>query len=136
VISLIAQGLPLAPLVRRTAIAQPAASTRQEEARARLRLAEAGIARLDELAVSEEVPDAVIDRMRRVLNTRIGHARTRMEGDHEPELTERDVRRDVIAAENAELARLYADGTISATTRHKLQRTLDLELARFTNDKD
>ena len=42
VISLIAQGLTLEPLVRRTAIAQPAASTRQEEATARLRMAEAG----------------------------------------------------------------------------------------------
>jgi hypothetical protein len=40
----------------------------------------------------------------------------------------------VIAVENAELARLYADGIISAATRQKLQRTLDLELARFTSE--
>ena len=66
VISLIVQGLTLEPLVRRTAVAQPAASTQQEDAAARLRLAEAGIARLDELAASEEVPDVEIDRMRRV----------------------------------------------------------------------
>jgi CPA1 family monovalent cation:H+ antiporter len=138
VISLIAQGLTLEPLVRRTSVAQPPVSTRQEEARARLQLAEAGIARLDELAASEEIPDAVIDRMRQILNARIGHARTRMDagGDHQPELTERDVRRGVIVAENAELARLYADGTISAATRHKLQHTLDLELTRFSHDTD
>ena len=37
VISLITQGLTLEPLVRRTAIAQPAASTRQDEATAQLR---------------------------------------------------------------------------------------------------
>ena len=56
VISLIVQGLTLEPLVRRTAVTQPTASTQQEDAAARLRLAEAGIARLDELAASEEVP--------------------------------------------------------------------------------
>jgi monovalent cation/hydrogen antiporter len=135
VISLIVQGLTLEPLVRHTAVAQPALSTRQEEARARVRLAEAGVTRLDELAASEDIPDAVIDRMRQTLNTRIGHARTRMgaDGDTRAELTERDVRRDVIAAENAELGRLYADGTISAATRHKLQHTLDLELARYSH---
>ena len=135
VMSLIVQGLTLEPLVRRTAVARPAASTRQEEAAARLRLAEAGVARIDELATSEEIPDAVIGRMRRVLDTRIGHARARLDagGDDRPELTEREVRRDVIAAENAELARLYADGDISEATRQRLQRTLDLELARFTD---
>jgi Na+/H+ antiporter len=139
VISLIVQGLTLEPLVRRTAVAQPAASTRHEEALARLRLAEAGVVRLDELAASEEVPDAVIDRMRRTLNARIGHARARLDADGDAAragLTERDVRRDVIAAENAELSRLYADGAISAATRQRLQHTLDLELARFSNETD
>jgi CPA1 family monovalent cation:H+ antiporter len=138
VISLITQGLTLEPLVRRTAIAQPAATSRQEEAVARLRMAEAGIARLDELAASEEVPGAVIDRMRRALDARIGHARTqtRADGDRGPELTERDVRRDVLTAQGSELARLYADGTISAATCLKLQRTLDLELTRISSDPD
>ena len=81
VISLIVQGLTLEPLVRRAAVARPAASTQQEEAAARLRLAEAGIARLDELAASEEVPDAEIDRIRQVLNARIGQARARLHED-------------------------------------------------------
>jgi CPA1 family monovalent cation:H+ antiporter len=137
VISLIVQGLTLEPLVRRTAVVQPVASARQEDAHARLRLAEAGVARLDELAASEETPDAVIDRMRRTLNARIGQARARLDtddGNPSAGVTERDVRRDVIAAENAELARLYAAGAISAATRQRLQRTLDLELARFSND--
>jgi CPA1 family monovalent cation:H+ antiporter len=138
VISLITQGLTLEPLVRRTAIAQPAATSRQEEAVARLRMAEAGIARLDELAASEEVPGAVIDRMRRALDARIGYARTqtRADGDRGSELTERDVRRDVLTAQGSELARLYADGTISAATCLKLQRTLDLEFTRISSDPD
>ena len=36
------------------------------------------------------------------------------------------------AAEHAELARLYDDGTISQPTRQQLQRSLDLEAARLT----
>jgi hypothetical protein len=42
----------------------------------------------------------------------------------------------VIAAENAELAGLYAAGTISAATRQRLQHALDLELARLGNETD
>ena len=135
VISLITQGLTLEPLVRRTAIAQPAASTRQEEATARLRMSEAGLVRLDELAASQEVPAAVIDRMRQSLDARAGHARDQIAADgREPQLTERDVRRDVLTAQGNELSRLYADGVISAATCLRLQRTLDLETTRLSND--
>jgi monovalent cation/hydrogen antiporter len=139
VISLIAQGLTLEPLVRHTAVVQPVASARQEEAAAQLRLAEAGVARLDELAASEEVPDVEIDRIRGVLNARIGHARARLHSDGDgtqDARSGRDIHRDVIASQNAELASLYAAGTISATTRHRLQHALDLELARLSSDKD
>jgi len=47
-------------------------------------------------------------------------------------LTEREVRGDLIAAENAELARLFETGVISTATRQRLQRGLDLELTRLT----
>ncbi|HEV8221209.1 MAG TPA: Na+/H+ antiporter [Streptosporangiaceae bacterium] len=136
VISLITQGLTLEPLVRRTSIAQPPASTRQEEATARLRMAEAGLARLDELAASQEAPTAAIDRMRQVLDARAGQARAQAGADasQPSELTEHDVRRDVLTAQGSELARLYADGAISAATCLRLQRTLDLELTRLSND--
>ncbi len=136
VMSLIIQGLTLEPLVRRTAIAQPAASTQREVATAQLRMAEAGTARLDELAASQDVPAAVIDRMRQVLDTRAGRARDQIGtgGDDVPQLSERDVRRDVLTAQGNELSRLYADGVISAATCLRLQRTLDLEATRLSND--
>jgi monovalent cation/hydrogen antiporter len=136
VISLIVQGLTLEPLVRRTAIAQPAENSRQEEATAQLRMTEAGIARLDELAAGQQAPGAVIDRMRQVLNTRASRARAQAGTDDQdmPQVTEHDVRRDVLTAQGNELARLYADGIISAATCLKLQRTLDLEHARLSNE--
>jgi hypothetical protein len=45
------------------------------------------------------------------------------------------VARKLNAAENAELARLYDDGTISQPTRQRLQRGLDLEAARLSDDQ-
>ena len=47
-------------------------------------------------------------------------------------VTERVLRGDLIAAETAELSRLYHAGTISAATRRRLQHSLDLETARLT----
>ena len=137
VISLVVQGLTLEPLVRLAGIARPG-GTRHEETVARLRLAEAALARLDELAAGDCAADDVIDRARASLQVRIGHSRARIDGSRAPGpdgLTDRDLRRDLNAAEHAELARLYDDGTISQATRQQLQRSLDLEAARLSEPR-
>ena len=137
VVSLIVQGLTLEPLARFTGIARPA-DARHEETVARLRLAEAALARLDELAGEDAAPDTTIDRVRASLQARIGRTRARVDGSHGPEpdgLTERELRRDLIGTENNELTRLYEDGTISAATRQRLQRSLDLEATRLIDDQ-
>ena len=87
---------------------------------ARLRLAEAALARLDELADDDCAADDAIDRARASLQARIGRTRARIDGGQPPEpggLTDRDLRRALNAAEHAELARLYDNGTISQPTR-------------------
>jgi Sodium/hydrogen exchanger family len=48
---------------------------------------------------------------------------------------DRELRRDLNAAEHAELARLYDDGTISQAARQQLQRSLDLEAARLSEPR-
>jgi len=76
----------------------------------------------------------VIDRARASLQVRIGHTRGCIDGSRAPEpdgLADRELRRDLNAAEHAELARLYDDGTISQATRQQLQHGLDLEAARL-----
>jgi len=136
VISLVVQGLTLEPLVRVAGIAR-AETVRHEETVARLRLAEAALARLDELADDDCAADDAIDRARASLQARIGRARARIDGDQPPEpggLTDRDLRRALNAAEHAELARLYDDGTISQPTRLRLQRGLDLEATRLSDE--
>jgi CPA1 family monovalent cation:H+ antiporter len=135
VISLIVQGFTLEPLARLAGFGKSSAGPRHEETVARLRMAEAGLARLEELAEGGAAPDEVIDRLRTSLQARIGTTRAHM--DHSPNAagtarTERELRGDLITAESAELSRLYDTGTISAATRRRLQRTLDLETARLT----
>ena len=135
VISLIVQGFTLEPLARFAGFGPTVAGPGHEETVARLCMAEAGLARLEELAEDGAAPDELIDRLRTSLQARIGTTRARV--DHRPgaagtALTERELRGDLIAAETAELARLYDAGTISAATRRRLQRNLDLETARLT----
>jgi monovalent cation/hydrogen antiporter len=145
VVSLIVQGLTLEPLARFAGIARPGRA-RHEETLARVRLAEAALARLDEIAGDQAAADAVIDRVRDSLQARIEHGRAqagRTVAPGAPEapdaagrdgLTERDLRRDLIASEHAELTRLYQNGTISQPTRQRLQRDLDLEATRLGGD--
>ncbi len=139
VVSLIVQGFTLEPLARFAGFGQAtAADPLHEETIARLRLAEAGLARLDELAESSAAPDAVIDRLRTGLQARIDNTRARLDQgpDTEPgALTERELLGDLIAAENAELSRLFEAGTISAATRRRLQRSLDLEVTRLAEGR-
>jgi len=133
VISLVVQGFTLEPLARLAGFG-PAAGPAHEETIARLRLAEAGLARLDELAEAGTAPDEVIDRLRTSLEARIGTAQARLDEGADAAgtaLTERELRGDLIAAETAELSRLYDAGTIGAATRRRLQRSLDLETARL-----
>jgi len=136
VISLIVQGFTLEPLARFAGFG-PATTHRpgHEETLARLHMAEVALARLDELAESGAAPDAMIDRLRTSLQARIGYTRTRINRapDAEPGvLSERELQSELIAAENAELSRLFEAGTISMGTRQRLQRTLDLQTARLS----
>ena len=137
VISLIVQGLTLEPLVRLAGVAQTDDPGHAETV-ARLRLAEAAVVRLEELAAGDCAADDVIDRARAALQARIGLGRARAEGDQVPEpngLTDRELRRQLNLAENAELARLYDDGTITPAIRQQLQRGLDLEATRLSHDQ-
>jgi CPA1 family monovalent cation:H+ antiporter len=135
VISLIVQGFTLEPLARLAGFGPAVPGPGHEETLARLRMAEAGLARLEELAEDGAAPDAVIDRLRASMQARIGTARARI--DPSPDaagtaLNEQELRGDLITAESAELTQLYDAGSISAATRRRLQRDLDLETARLT----
>ena len=130
VISLVVQGFTLAPLVRRAGVAVEPADSRQEYVRARLKTAQAALARLEELERAEAAPEVVLERLRVGLLDRLERAELRATGDGAiGPVTDayRDMRRDLIAAETAELHHLHDTGEIGESTRRTIQRLLDLE---------
>ena len=67
-----------------------------------------------------------------------GRTRAQIDGTEAAEpagLTDRELRRALNAAENAELARLYDNDTISQATRQRLQAWRDLEAARLSDEQ-
>jgi Na+/H+ antiporter len=132
VLTLVVQGFTLAPVVRRSGIALEPEATAREEATAQVRLAQAGLAQLEQLAELDAAPLVVVDQLRRGLQARLEHAAARAEEESETSVdslvtTHRELRRALIAAESAELLMLYQENRISDTTRRRMQRALDLE---------
>jgi CPA1 family monovalent cation:H+ antiporter len=135
VITLVVQGFTLAPLVKRAGIARTPAEARKEQDVANMRLAEAGLAHLEQLYDLETAPHDVLDRLRQALLARIDHGDTREEPpSSSAAVTYRQLRRELLAVEMTELTRLFDAGDIDDNTRRRLQRTLDLEDARLGDD--
>lgn len=139
VISLVVQGFTLAPLVRRSGVAVPASDTQREYALARLRTAQAALGRLQQLEDVEAVPRVVVERLQVGLMDRVEIGELHLNGGQDQQGQDRpndtasvaaayrEVRRDLIAAESAELTRLHDAGEISEATRRTVQRMLDLQ---------
>jgi NhaP-type Na+/H+ or K+/H+ antiporter len=140
-VTLVVQGLTLAPVVRRLGVTEDPAERRDEEALARHDAARAATARLDELLDLEAVPEVVIVRLREEVRYHIRRTeaavqeaaagRLATEGSTSPsqaatEQVYRAVRRDLLTAEAAELLRLRAAGSISEAVRRRIQRSLDV----------
>lgn len=126
VLTLVVQGLTLAPVVNRSGLALEPAHTAQEEAAAREALTQAALVHLDRPDAGEALPEDARQRMRRQLSARLDH-----DADGAPirsaDVAFRDLRREIIALQNAELRRLYDDHRISEATRRRLQTDLDRE---------
>lgn len=135
VLTLVVQGLTLAPLVRRLGVGDDPARLAQEEAVGRHATALAAQARLNELLDLDAVPPAVAERLRRAVDDRVRRTQARLDppttqGAGQPGSTAgayRRLRRDLLATEAAELTRLRDAGRIGEITRRKLQAALDLE---------
>jgi CPA1 family monovalent cation:H+ antiporter len=133
VISLLVQGFTLAPLVRLSGLAVSADDSLAEYARGRRRLAELAIAYLDDLGNLEAASPTALQRVRHSFELRMELEQEREES-LEPGDAYRQIRRDVVAAQADELARMYASGEIGESTRRRLQRQLDHEDLRFTEE--
>jgi len=128
VITLVVQGFTLAPLVRRAGIALAPDDVAQEHTAARLALARAGLSHLDHLTETHAAPEFMLAALRTSWQDRIERIKEHR-GEEPPPTASlyRQLRRDLLDVENAELDRLYHDGAITDATRRRIQRSLDLE---------
>jgi len=132
VITLVVQGFTLAPLVKRAGIAIDPDDIKQEAVLAQRELTNAGLAHLDRLADLETTTEPLLEQLRDRLRSRLDRLQ-QDEADEQDTASGaglyRTLRRDLIAVQSLELARLYESGRITDATRRRVQRDLDLEEA-------
>jgi CPA1 family monovalent cation:H+ antiporter len=130
--TLVAQGLTLRPLIQWLSLPRDRSEAR-EETMARLKTARAGIARLDELITDRGLLAAPARELRKRHMHRLHQfeARQRHTGHRRREdaraKTLRKARAEMLAAERRELVRLRDEGFIADDVMRRIQRELDLE---------
>jgi CPA1 family monovalent cation:H+ antiporter len=134
VISLVVQGFTLAPLVAMTDVAVTPADEEAEFSRVRLRLAETALDYVESQVDLETVAPVIVDRVRHSLHARVELAREASAATDPLEAGYRNLRRAVVLVQRAELERLHAMGSASESTRRRIQRQLDLEDARYSDE--
>jgi monovalent cation/hydrogen antiporter len=133
--TLVGQGLTLPFVIRVLGLEDDGIEAR-EEAEARIRAAEAAIARLDELEQEEWVREDTAGRMRGLYGFRADRFRARFEDgdDGSIELRSQDfqrLRHELLAAERAAILDLRRSGAISNDVWIRVSRDLDLEDERL-----
>jgi monovalent cation/hydrogen antiporter len=132
--TLVVQGLSLPFVIR--ALGLEADDDVREEAKARIRAAEAALARLEELVAEEWVRDDTAERLRRQYEFRRTRFAARFDDGDDGMIEERSqayqrLRRELLEAERGAVVALRNDGRISDEVMHLVQRDLDLEYSRL-----
>jgi CPA1 family monovalent cation:H+ antiporter len=133
--TLVLQGLTLPAMIRVLNVSDDGKAER-EDAKARIRAAEAALARLEELVDDGAVRPETADRLRGLLNFRRTRFGARFDDSDDGAIEEQSiayqrVMRDLLDAERDELVALRNRGVIDDTVMHRVQRDLDLEAARL-----
>jgi CPA1 family monovalent cation:H+ antiporter len=98
-----------------------------EELEARRAVAEAALRRLDELDREEPYPPELIASLRQLYESRIGRLEARRDGDGVGTERYQRLRRELLAAERAELRRRERDGSLGFAAARRIERQLDHE---------
>jgi Na+/H+ antiporter len=133
--TLVGQGLTLPWLIRALHIETDDGAER-EDAKARIKAAEAALARLDELASEEWVREDTAERLRGSYRFRESRFRARLDGQDDDGVELRSqqfqrLRRELLAAEREAVLRLRNEGVITEEVMQRVQRDLDLEDSRL-----
>jgi CPA1 family monovalent cation:H+ antiporter len=136
--TLVVQGLSLAPLVRKLGLEEDG-SVAKEERLARITMADAALESLKEISKSEKVPPDVVEKLREEYR----HRRLAAEQTHAPQKRSgfdaaayRALRRRLQEAERAELLRLAEAGKIGGDVMQHVQREQDLRDLLLTYDEE
>jgi Na+/H+ antiporter len=134
-VTLVFQGLTLPPLIRLLSVEDDGREAK-EEAKARIKAAEAALARVDELVDEDWVRDDTAERLRGLYNFRRSRFAARFDGEDDGSIEERSLnyqrlRRELLEAERQAVIELRRAGVISDDVMHKIERDLDLEDTRL-----
>jgi CPA1 family monovalent cation:H+ antiporter len=134
--SLVVQGLTLPLVIRLLGLEDDGVEAAREQALARIRASEAGLARLDELLEEEWVRDDTAARIRGTYGFRRSRFSAWLDGEDDGEIEARSLdfqrlRRELLAAERAAVTDLRRRGEISDEVARQVERDLDLEDARL-----
>jgi CPA1 family monovalent cation:H+ antiporter len=133
--TLVVQGLTLPVVIKAFGI-EPDHLDEEEDAKARIKAADAALARLEELTDEEWVREDTAERIRGQYNFRRSRFASRFDSDDDGGIEERSLnyqrlRHELLEAERATIANLRREGVISSDVERRLQRDLDLEDARL-----
>jgi monovalent cation/hydrogen antiporter len=135
VATLVLQGLTLPGLIRALGVSDDGGAER-EEAKARIKAAEAALARLEELVAEDGVRPDTAARLRGAFTFRANRFRARFDEEDDGSIEEQSIAyqrvlRELLAAEQAALLALRNDRLIDDNVAQRVQRDLDLEAARL-----
>jgi CPA1 family monovalent cation:H+ antiporter len=140
-VTLVVQGLTLPAIIRTLGITDDGTAER-EEAKARMKAAQAALARLDELAVEDWVRDDTVERLRGLYDYRRRRFAARLDGDDSDGdgLEQRSVdfqrlRRELLEAERRAVVALRNEGWINDEVMRRVQRDIDLEDDRLDAER-
>jgi len=133
--SLLGPILTLPSLVRVLGLEDDGLAER-EEAKARIRAAEAALEHLEELASEEWVFDDTAERLRGQYRFRANRFRARLDGEDGDGIEDRSeryqrLRRELLEAERAAVIAMRNAGEITEEVMHRVERDIDLEASRL-----
>jgi monovalent cation/hydrogen antiporter len=129
-VTLVLQGLTLAPLIRRLKLGTDH-STRDEHRLARVAMGKAALTAVDRAAGDGGVLPDVIERIRAEFGERVASASPLAQLSDSSHAHATRVRLAAVRAERDELIRLWQDGAISDDVLHHLEEELDYEESRL-----
>jgi CPA1 family monovalent cation:H+ antiporter len=133
--TLVVQGLSLPALIRALGL-EDDGSQEREEIEGRIEVAQAALARLEELAEEDWIREDTAERMRGLYIYRRTRFSARFDGSDEDGIEERSaayqrLQRELLRAQRTTLIELRNEGRIGDEAMHRIERDLDLEESRL-----